>query len=456
MEPAKMDIDAQQDTSQISVYRAIWRWHFYAGLLILPALLNLAITGSLYLFKDEINNNFFSYRYNISPADKRLEPQAIVQNAVNALPGSTATAYRSPPSETRSAIVTVKHQGVSTLVFIDPYNGKILDQVRADQEFNYVVKRIHSWAYFGDWMNKLIEISGGFTMVLVVTGIYLWWPRHQSGGILSIRGNPSRRVFWRDLHAVTGAFAGVLIFFLALSGMPWTGVWGSNLSKWANERNLGYPVQLWDDVPKSAKVSDDLLSNVGWTVERAPVPLSVTDRTGAQQPVGLNLIVRQAKAAGISEGFEVALPTVPAGVYSAAIYPDDVSGQRMIHFDQYSGKPLVDLSYAQYPVFGKTIEWGISVHQGQEYGRINQLAMLGTCLVIILMSVAGVIMWWKRRPARSLGVPPKPHSRSVYTWLWVIAAIFSVMFPLSGLAILVMIAVDQVLIRLIRQFQHLA
>lgn len=444
-----MDIDAKSDNLQTSLYRAIWRWHFFAGLLILPALLNLAITGSLYLFKDEINNSFFSYRYNVSPAETRLDPEAIVQSAVNALPGSTATAYRSPPSDTRSAIVTVTQAGVSTLVFVDPQYGQILDQVRADQEFNYVVKRIHSWAYFGDWTNRLIEIAGGFTMVLVVTGLYLWWPRQQSGGIMSIRGNPSRRVFWRDLHAVTGVFAGVFIFFLALSGMPWTGVWGSNVSKWANERNLGYPAQLWDNVPKSTKVSEDLLSEVGWAVERAPVPLSAAHRAGGHQSVGLNWIVQQAKAAGIDRGFEVTLPTDPTGVFSAAIYPDEVSGQRMIHFDQYSGKALVDLSYAQYPFLGKTIEWGISVHQGQEYGRMNQVLMLVTCLVIILMSVTGVIVWWKRRPAGNFGVPPKPRSRTIYAGLWMIAGLFSIAFPLSGFAIVAMVAIDQILVFLI-------
>ena len=36
------------------LHRAAWRWHFYAGLIILPFLAWLAITGSLYLFKPEI------------------------------------------------------------------------------------------------------------------------------------------------------------------------------------------------------------------------------------------------------------------------------------------------------------------------------------------------------------------------------------------------------------------
>ncbi|MFZ0267652.1 PepSY domain-containing protein, partial [Caulobacter sp.] len=35
-------------------YRAIWRWHFYAGLFCAPFIVILAITGSIYLFKPQV------------------------------------------------------------------------------------------------------------------------------------------------------------------------------------------------------------------------------------------------------------------------------------------------------------------------------------------------------------------------------------------------------------------
>ncbi|RWX81027.1 PepSY domain-containing protein [Neorhizobium lilium] len=433
----------------VSLYRAIWRWHFFAGLLVIPFMVNLAVTGSLYLFKDEINNTFFGYRYIVQQGAQPLDPETLVNAAVAAVPGSTATSYKDQASPDRSVIVTVSRDKTSTLVFLNPYDGKVLDTVGAEQEFNYVVKRIHSLAWFGDFTNKLIEITAGFAMVLVATGIFLWWPRRQTGGVVTVRGTPSRRIFWRDLHAVTGAFAGILIFFLALTGMPWSGYWGANVNSWLGSHGLGYPTQLWDNVPKSQKVSSDILPKVGWTVEKAPVPLSDIAAAQSKKPVGLDVAVDTAKASGIRPGFDVALPSDASGVYSAAIYPDDVAGQRMIHIDQYSGKPLVDLSYSQYPIFGKTIEWGISVHQGQQYGRINQFLMLATCLTIILSCVTGLVMWWKRRPAGRVGVPPMPPKPSVYIGLWIIAVIFALAFPLTGLAILAMVLVDQLVIRFV-------
>ena len=78
--------------------------------------------------------------------------------------------------------------------------------------------------------NRIVEAVGGLALILVITGFYLWWPRKQTGGVISVRGTPDKRVFWRDIHAVTGAVAGALIFFLAITGMPWSGYWGDKVN----------------------------------------------------------------------------------------------------------------------------------------------------------------------------------------------------------------------------------
>lgn len=47
---------APAQSSSVNLYRAVWRWHFYAGLFVLPFLISLAVTGALYLFRDEFDN----------------------------------------------------------------------------------------------------------------------------------------------------------------------------------------------------------------------------------------------------------------------------------------------------------------------------------------------------------------------------------------------------------------
>lgn len=438
----------------LSLYRAIWRWHFFAGLLVIPFMLNLAVTGSLYLFKDEINDTVFAYRNVVTDTGTNVAPSAIVTAAEAAVPGSSASAYREAPDATHSAMVTVSSDAGSTLVFVNPHDGKVLGQVASDNEFNWVVKKIHSLEYFGPYANHLVEIVGGFALMLVVTGIYLWWPRRQTGGVLSVRGTSSERVFWRDTHAVTGAVAGAMIFFLAATGMPWSGYWGGNVNAWLTANGYGYPAELWDNVPQSTKVTQDVLAKSGWIVENAPVPESTMAGEMAP-PIGIDKAVEAAHKEGMTPGFEMALPGGDTGVYTAAIYPDNLDKERTIHIDQYSGKALIDISYPQYPALGRLVEWGINVHQGQEWGTFNQILMLVTCLCVILMSVSALIMWWKRRPSGRLGVPPAPPHRSVYIGLWAIAVVFGLAFPMTGIAVIVMVLLDQTIIRLVSPLRRI-
>lgn len=443
-----IDTTPAASVRSISLYRAIWRWHFFAGLLVIPFLLNLAVTGGLYLFKDEINDTVFAYRNVVADSTATLKPSELVAAATAAVPGSSASAYREAADGTHSAMVTVGNDKGRMLVFVNPHDGRVLGQVAPEEEFNRVVKKIHSLDYFGTWANRLVEIVGGFALMLIVTGIYLWWPRSQTGGVVSVRGTPARRVFWRDTHAVTGAFAGILIFFLAATGMPWSGYWGSNVNAWLTANGYGYPAALWDDVPSSTKSTHHVVEQPGWIVENAPVPQS--DIHGGHEmamPISLDRAVDAAREAGMAPGFEIAIPGDDRGVFTASLFPDDLGDERVIHIDQYSGKPLVNISFEQYPLAGRLIEWGINIHQGQEWGVFNQILMLATCVAIVLMCVSAIVMWWKRRPSGRIGVPPMPPGKGVYVGLWIIAAIFGSAFPMTGIAIVAMVMINQLLLR---------
>lgn len=138
----------------------------------------------------------------------------------------------------------------------------------------------------------------------------------------------------------------------------------------------------------------------------------------------------------------MALPGKPTGVYSGSIYPDDLAQQRVVHLDQYSGEPLIDMSYADYGPLGKALEWGINVHLGQQYGLANQIVLVMACIGIVLLAVSAGIMWWKRRPKGSLGVPPLPQEKRVLRGLIALLAIGGIVFPLVGASLLAMLALD--------------
>ncbi|WP_439814539.1 PepSY-associated TM helix domain-containing protein [Zavarzinia sp. CC-PAN008] len=441
-------VDARDRAAPSGLYRAVWRWHFYAGLIALPFLILLAVTGAAYLFRDEIDGLVYRDLKTVPiQATAPLAAGDLVGRALAAHPG-TALKVVPPAVPGASFEVLVKAaDGSRQSVLLNPYDGAVLGTIPDRGSVMWVVRQVHSLAFFGPVANGVIEIVGGWSIMLVATGIYLWWPRRQSGGVLSVRGTPARRVFWRDVHAVTGAVVGVFIAFLALSGMPWSIYWGDQVNAALSGTPMGYPAALYDDVLHSGHGLADVADPVGWTVQNTPVPLS-TAAHGS--PLSLDQVLARIGALGLAPGYAVALPQDADGVFTATVYPDDLARQRVVHLDQYSGQALVDLSYADYGPVAQAVEWGINVHMGQEFGLANQLFFLAVCVGIVVLAVSAAVMWWKRRPAGRLGVPPLPERRGVMVGLLVILAAFGVAFPLVGLSLVVMLALDLLFTRLWR------
>ncbi len=295
--------------SREAVYRAVWRWHFYAGLLCLPFLVTLSATGALYLFKDEINATVFAARTTVTPTGTPLGPDRLIFEAMQAVPGGTPLSYTDPTGPAGSAVVTLAEGPRKVLVYLDPYDGSVLDTVDRDGEFFMVVRRLHSLAIAGPLANGLIEIVAGFAIILVVTGTYLWWPRGQEGGVVSVRGTPRRRVWWRDMHAVTGLVAGGGLFFLALTGLPWSVWWGDQFRALTNAAGLGQPAALWAGKPVSAVPMGEVLPSTGWTMQAAPVPRSTGE--GAK-PIGIDDAAAILARLGMPRGYELSLPVGPS------------------------------------------------------------------------------------------------------------------------------------------------
>ncbi|PZP91485.1 MAG: hypothetical protein DI587_35280 [Variovorax paradoxus] len=440
-----------------SLYRAVWRWHFYAGLLVLPFLAWLALTGGLYVFKDTIDDWFHAELKHVAAAATPAHAHGeLVAAALAAVPG-TLRKYTPAATATDAAEVGITGTGGERLsVYVDPYRAQVLGQLPEGGSVAGTIRRLHSLKYFGTVARGAIEIAAGWAILLVTTGIYLWWPRGRRGGVVSVRGKPGQRLFWRDLHAVTGVFVAAALVFLALTGMPWSVLWGQQANRWANGHNFGYPAGVRVQVPMSQHKLHDA-GPTAWSLEQAQLPQSHDDGHAAHLGYGvapaamahgaLDLDAAMAIAArlDLAPGYTLALPQGPTGVYTASVYPHDLARQRVVHLDQYSGAVLLDMRYADYGPLGRALEWGINVHMGQEFGLANQLLLVLACAATVLLCASGAAMWWKRRPAGGLGVPPLPSDRRALRTVAGLLVLGGIAFPLVGASLLVMLGLDRFL-----------
>ena len=110
------------------------------------------------------------------------------------------------------------------------------------------------------------------------------------------------------------------------------------------------------------------------------------------------------------------------------------------------------MRWEHYSTVARATETGVMLHEGKMFGWVNQLIVLLICLMILLSAVSGVVIWWKRRPAGGLGVPPLRHDLPKWKTAMVIMLGLAVIFPLVGASLIAVWALDRlVLSRLFMQ-----
>jgi uncharacterized iron-regulated membrane protein len=122
--------------------------------------------------------------------------------------------------------------------------------------------------------------------------------------------------------------------------------------------------------------------------------------------------------------------------------------------DALSGAILSRERFADKHLLDQIVAVGIAAHEGRLFGWPNQLLGLLTALGLVLLSLSGVVLWWRRREPGELGAPPPgvPRRRS---WpLVAVVAGLGILLPLFGLSLVAMLAAEFFLLRRIPAVQR--
>ena len=419
-------------------YRTVWRWHFYAGLLVLPFLMLMALTGGLYLFKTEIDGLAYRGLSHVEARAGFASPDRWVVSTEAGTGGKVSNVLLPLRADQAVRLTVDLPDGAKRTAFVDPHDGRLIGTTSFGGVME-TVKRLHSLVMLGSWANYVVEIVAGWAIILVATGIFLWWPRGRDVGVVAVRRtDPARRPFWRDLHAVTGLYAGAVIAFLAVTGMPWSAFWGDQYMAWVKDHGLGRPKPPAAASPFAHAEHQDAPVGVGWTMEGMVMPAPDTARAGR-----LSAVVAAAEAQGLARPYTVSIPTDPTLAYTAARVVQQVEDTRILYIDAATGSVQADIRYGQFGVGAKAFEWGIAVHEGRQYGWVNRYVMLGGCIAVWLLGVSAIFMWWKRRPKGRLAAPVAPPGARAYTAVLTIVLPLAILYPLTGLSLVVAVAIDR-------------
>lgn len=423
-------------TTATQRYTAAWRWHFFAGVVVIPFLLVLATTGLVMLYYTAVQTPV-GEQLVVAVGDSARTPSQQLAAAQEALPGGTAAVYIPPSSPERPAQFELTRGDAAYAVYVDPYTNRVLRVVDKDSTLYALAHRIHGTLLLGDVGDTIVEVVAGLALLMLATGVYMWFQRRHA---LPADG-PSRRQQWRRWHQLIGLYAAILLCFFLLSGLAWTDVWGGRFVQAWNS----FPPEKFGPTPQSGHshgaMNHGAHKAVPWGLEQTPLPASAAHDHGAHV-MDLDAADRKAQELGFGPRYRINLPQDADGVYtiSSTSMTGDIDrpgDERTVHLDRHSGEITAEVGFADYSFLAKSMAVGVAVHQGS-FGWWSIALDVLACMSVIFLCISGTLMWWLRRPARAgwLPVPPRRASLPLRSSLTVLLLAMGIAFPLLGAALL--------------------
>ncbi|MBI0425147.1 PepSY-associated TM helix domain-containing protein [Psychrobacter sp. NG27] len=493
-----MDTPSNQSTNN-QRYFMVWRWHFYSGIIIAPLLIVLAVTALGMLFMSNTVGRD-AERMTVAQSSVQAPLSAQAQSAVDSMPDSTLIKYIAPRSDETVALFRVTSDTANNMVAVDPYTAKVVDSTPSNSGLYYTFNDIHSDLLLGKVGDYLLETAASVTILMILTGWYLWWHKRRSiksmlvpdQGIQTMQ----KRSLFRTIHATLGSWISILLLFFCISGMAWAGVWGERMvqawsqfpaGKWgvapvpvstdhsqhAGMNEAAPAPHVHGSTPTTAPTHGSVLNSgsakeVPWVLELTPMPVSGTtmgkDGIAPNIPIMIDTVDRYAREIGFVGRYQLNLPQGSTGVWTLS--QDSMSydmksptADRTVHIDRYSGNVLADIYFDDYNAFGKFMAAGLALHMGT-LGWWSVLANVLFCLSVIAICVSGYVMWWQRRPrqaAQSSGLNPPARGQDFSVW-WPLAIpllIVAIIFPTAIIAIVAIALLDFLVISRVGLLQKL-
>lgn len=410
------------------LYRTLLRWHFYAGLLCIPIIITLAVSGAIYLFKPQIDAWVDNAYQSLPVGGQSSTANQQIGAALKVLPGARFLSYRLPEHERQAVIVQLLKEGKKFQVYVNPYTLEVVKTIAFDDQFIRLVRTFHGELLAGNAGSIIVELAACWTIVLLITGMYLWWPRSANGmaGILYPRLNKGGRIFWRELHSVTGIWISALTLFLLVTGLPWSLVWGSAFKEL---RQLNRPPIQQD-----------------WSLGRAQEARSSMKKAKVQ--VDLNdTVVAKAKSLKLAAPVILSVSKKNPNIWIAKSMHQNRPLRSNAWLEAKTGNLIKLQTFQQRDWLDRIVGIGVAAHEGQLFGWFNQFLGVITALGLVIVSVSAFVLWRRRKPENELGAPPASLNTKLGTMVLVIGLMLAVFLPLFAISLIIIAILDWGILR---------
>lgn len=348
----------------------------------------ICFTGALLVFEEQVTQLANRHLYYVENPGSQPLPVGTLVEKVESLPtkGASITGVTIYPQPDRSYQVNLSAPK-GAAVYIDPYTGEVLGQSQRTPFFRTVFM-LHRWLLDSQpadggifWGKRITGISTLVFVVILLSGVVIWWPRSRKGlknGIqIALRKGKAR--FWHDLHAAGGIYVLLLVLVMALTGLTWSFDW------YKNAFYTLFGVETTAPAKSSAPKGQAAPGPQPGTTAEAAAPATpfacwqqVYDQLAAENPDRLKIEITDGTASVSNNRY------------------GNIRGTDRYTFDPQSGQITGASLYKDTGNSGKIRGWIYSVHTGAWGGNLTRIIWFLAALLGATLPLTGYYLWIKR------------------------------------------------------------
>ncbi|MDN3695698.1 PepSY-associated TM helix domain-containing protein [Chryseobacterium tructae] len=372
--------------------------HLWFGLSVGLIVFIVSLTGTLYVFKDEVQNSLRKEAIYVKPGEINKNPLSInilrekVSLELNEkYPVSSVEISLDKNKSYRFLYYDKSKKGwnyfqqvlINKQVYVNQYTGEILAVYNEKYDVFNILKYIH-WGLLlnSEWGSYVTGIPTVLFIIMLITGIILWWPKNKNARKGRFWFNWENVKNWKrknyDLHNVLGFYASFIALVMSVTGIYFAYPYVKN------SFNLAISGYWESPKEKEIKSPDSLMAKRSDIFDITALQTEKLYAGSSSFRITLNGKNKKGKE----------LKNLPVTVYGQ---DGRFSERNLLTFDKYSGKLLANKPHHKLKAAEKYANANYDVHTGSYFGLFGKIIWFIAGLICTSLPVTGFLVWWGKR-----------------------------------------------------------
>lgn len=354
--------------------KSLFKIHSWAALVAFLPLLVICLSGSILVFKHEIDTLLMPDQVRVQPASEREDLDNLLQSINQQYPNYEVVGWVLFQDPARADMVYIIEHGTSewSYLLLDGYTGKILAApVPHDQRLTDWLLELHYTLLLEDTGLAIATLFALILLLLGISGLVLhrkFWKN-----FFTLRWNSRLVVYFSDLHKMIGIISAPVLLILGFTGAWW------------NVTSLLHELEEFTEGQEHHIMQERLYSN--------RISLDAITHEAEQSIEGF-------KATYLSLPWE---PNVDITIWGDVPTGNPLSSEysSIVSFDAQTGKKLSHYDIREASTGAFIVDTYSSLHYGTFAGLFSKVAWCVLGAMPLILSITGLTLWFKRRKQRA-------------------------------------------------------